>query len=316
MKKRFIPTLLCFCLLFGTTVFASEEEQIQEQQNNNIDSLILERAETISEGKLNEIPQIDKELEQNGVRFISTEEAVTKYFSSNNSEQNRDLTMASSSSVEWLEYSTEYSYAGKVYVVDTLIGQDPVGNSNLCDTGSVVLSTKRNATVGGLNLLVVLGKAGVSQLSKPAELVVTVFDSIKAFVSGINPTTKINNAKITYSYNSLTTASYKYVREKGDPVVARGMTFVSTMNVTSIGYMYPSINLEGFNVSPNVIQGKYKMHTIPYDYNNHLRAIEQYRRDMGAFKEVFVSEIDITGIDNQKITTLSPAAPRFPSMIY
>ena len=102
-----------------------------------------------------------------------------------------------------------------------------------------------------------------------ASLVLTVYDTVNEFVSGISKTTEISKAKIMYSYSHATTASFKYVKVKGKADSTQKLTYISTKGTTAIGYQYPTFSYSGGTVTPNIIQDTRTVNSKSSGYNIH-----------------------------------------------
>lgn len=219
-----------------------------------------------------------------------------------------------SSNVTWLSSSSEYSYGGKKYVVQTLTAQPNSRSSKLKLSGSKALSSIYKWKAGVMNAIKTVASVTAGNIPGTNRAVI-VYDTAKAFVSGISKTTEISKASIVYSYSHTTTVSFKYVKLKGEPDSKQSLTYVSTKGATAIGYQYPTFNYAGEAAKPNIIQGSRTINATPDGYNSTLNAVKAYANPY-ASKRAYVNSVKITGIESKTAATIYPTCPEFPAQIF
>lgn len=146
-------------------------------------------------------------------------------------------------------------------------------------------------------------------------MALSVYDTISGFVSGISKTTEISSAEIVYSYAHITTASFKYVKIKGQSDDYQNLTYISTKGTTAVGYQYPTFTYSGGSVKPNVIQGNRTITSTPSGYNSNVNAVKAYS-DPYAARRSYVGSVKITGLESKSVSSIYPVCPEFPAHIY
>ncbi|WP_143482950.1 hypothetical protein [Pseudoflavonifractor sp. An85] len=307
MKK--VISVLMATLLFSLSFTANAFAQSSVDNNLKVDELLEKRAEFICLEQWDNVASIDQQLEQLGVEKLTAQEveehfvSVTPYVST-----------PVSSNVTWFSSRRDYTYGGVIYEVQTLTAQPNQNNSQLKTSGSRAIASSYKWKAGAMNALSVVGSALVGEIPG-ASLYLTVFETVSGFVSGISKTTEISSAEIVYSYAHTTTASFKYVKVKGQSDDYQSLTYISTMGTTAVGYQYPTFRYSGGSVQPNIIQGQRTINSIPTGYNSNANAVKAYL-DPYAPTRAFVGRIKITGLESKSISTISPACPQFPSQVY
>lgn len=124
----------------------------------------------------------------------------------------------------------------------------------------------------------------------------------------------VSDMDILYSYNHITTVSFKYVKLKNQNDKQQVLSYVSTKGTTSIAHMYSSLEFNGKVVKPVVKQGKRVMDSTPFGYNQDIYAIQGYL-DMTPRKN-YVTNVGITGLDRKVVFCIGPICPVYPSQIF
>lgn len=309
--KRMISTLMATILLalsFAVPVFA------QESSDNSvlIDSLLEERAALICLEKWNEVDSLDQQLESLGVEKLTAAEVDERFGSINGATPY--VSKPASTNVTWLSSRTNYTYKGVTYEIQTLTAQPNQNNSNLKNSGSRSIASSYKWKVGSMNALSVVGSSLAGEIPG-ASLALSVYDTISDFVSGISKTTEISSAEIVYSYAHITTASFKYVKIKGQSDDYQNLTYISTKGTTAVGYQYPTFTYSGGSVKPNVIQGNRTITSTPSGYNSNVNAVKAYS-DPYAARRSYVGSVKITGLESKSVSSIYPVCPEFPAHIY
>ena len=317
-----ISILLVLVLLMtsiSTTVFANESanNQILEDQQNLIDELFDERAELICKEQYDKLDEIDQTLSELGVTKLSHEEVAERFF--DESDASPYVTKPADGNIHWYLYSTTlpWEHDGHTYEVHTLIAQATDQDSSLKEKSSVSveLSSPSVIKAGTTNALKTLATDLAGKHIPGASIALTVYDTLKNFMTDISPSTEISGASIIYSYSHVTTAAYKYVRPYGGSEYEEELSLSSTKGVTAIGYQYPSFSYGNGTVMPEIKQGEVTVEIIPTYYNHNRKAIEQYVNNMGSMYVDFVSRIEVIGLNGQKAFTITPTCPWFPPQI-
>ncbi len=305
--KKVVSILLSFLLFISMTVsiFASTDLD----NSVLIDNLLEDRAELIAQGKYDKLDIIDKQLEVLGVKKLTPQEVE---------ELNKDdvvpyITKPVSNNVTWLSSRQDYTYNGTTYEIQTLIAQPNQNNSNLKIIGSRALASTYKWKAGAMNAISVLAEATYGELTGMSR-VFTVYDTLNGMISGITRTTEISAAEIVYSYAHTTTASFKYIKVKGEADDKQHLAYISTKGTTAIGYQYPQFIYSGGTVEPNIIQGSRTINTTPDGYNSNLEAVKAYVK--GISKKVWVENVKITGIETKSVSHIYPVCPEFLAQIY
>lgn len=306
MRKK-ISIFMAFLLLvlsFSTTSFA----QSSTDSNNQIDTLLDKRAELICLNKWDELDSIDMQLESLGVEKLTPAEVEERFCNIDGAAPR--VSTPVSNNVTWLSNRTNYTYGGVTYEIQTLTAQPNQNNSNLKVVGNRAIASKNKWSIGIMNGLTVIGSTLAGEIPG-ATLALTVYDTVSGFVSGISKTTEISSAEILYSYSHTTTASFKYVKIKGQSDDSQVLTYISTNGTTSVGYQYPTFTYSGGAAKPNVIQGNRTVYSTPSGYNSNLNAVKSYT-DPYAANRAYVGSVKITGIESKSVSTIYPVCPEFP----
>lgn len=307
MKKAL--SILMVTLLLSLSLTANVFAQSSVDSNSQIDELLENRAEFICLEQWDKVASIDQQLEQLGVEKLTAQEVAERFASAT-----PYVSTPVSSNVTWLSSRTDYTYGGVTYEIQTLTAQPNQNNSNLKDSGSRAIASSYKWSAGMMNALSVVGSSLAGEIPG-ASLVLSVYDTVSGFVSGISKTTEISAAEIVYSYAHTTTASFKYVKVKGQSDDYQSLTYISTKGTTAVGYQYPTFTYSGGSAKPNVIQGNRTINSTPSGYNSNLNAVKAYT-DPYAAKRAYVGSVKITGLESKSVSTISPVCPEFPAHIY
>ena len=221
---------------------------------------------------------------------------------------------------EVVEYGIEifletiYTYGGKTYEIQTITAQPNEKNSNLKIRGSRAISSTYKWKAGFMDAL----KTSASSIAgniPGASVAVSVFDTVSSFLSGISKTTEISSAEIVYSYAHTTTATFKYVKLKGQSDNQQKLTYISTKGTTAVGYQYPEFVYSGGSAKPNIIQGNRTINSTPSGYNSNLNAVKAYT-GASTLSRAYVSSVTITGIESKTVSKIYPVCPQFFDHIY
>lgn len=309
MKKMIsiLTVLVLLVLSLTVTAFA----QTPSDRDSQIDFLLEKRAECICLEQWDEIASIDKELERLGVEKLSPEEVEERFTNTSGAEPY--VSTPISNNVTWFSVRSVYPYNGVTYEIQTLSAQPNQNDSNLKQSGSRAISSSYKWKAGAMNALSVVATSIVGEIPG-SSLYLSVYNSVKGFVSGISKTTEISSAEIIYSYAHTTTASFKYVKVEGQADSLQKLTYISTKGITAVGYQYPVFEGEGISVKPNIIQDSKTIVSSPIGYDSNLNAVKAYS-DLYAKTSAYVLDVKITGIESKVVSYIYPVCPQFPAHI-
>lgn len=289
--------------------------------SNIIDALLDERAELICLEKYDELDEIDQRLEALGVTKLSSKELQKQFINTPNIVSQKpflnikpNVSTPSAKNVVWMSSRQNYTYAGKTYEIQTLIAQPNEYNSNLKKIGHKAISSTYKWAAGAKEVLSISGESLVG-LIPYSNIPLTFYDCVSGFIQGISRTTEISDVEIMYSYAHTTTASFKYVKLKGQSDNNQRLTYISTKGTTVVGYQIPKFVASGITVQPNVIQGNRTRNLVPNGYNSNLNAVKAYT-DIFAPTRAYVDKVKITGMESKVTSEIYPICPQFPPHIY
>lgn len=309
--RKTVSVLLCMMLL---VIFVPQQVNANEITNEMLISQLFDRrAELVSQEKYGELASVEQQLEALGVEKMTPSEVKEKYINHGVNTGAR-VTVPVASNVSWFSGTSNYSYNGKTYTVQTLTAQANDKSSNLKIAGSKAIASSYKWKAGAMNALSVIGSAAAGEIPG-ASTVLTVYDMVKGIVSGISTTTEISAAEIVYSYAHVTTASFKYVKEQGQSDNYQSLTYISTKGVSSVGYQYPTFTYSGGSAKPNVIQGSRTIYSTPGGYDSTANAVKAYV-DVYAISRAYNDQVKITGIESKTVSNIYPVCPQFPMHIY
>ena len=315
MKGRvaFMASVVAVLLTIAPCATAMASDSVISQADEIIINMLLdERAESLSLDDQDKVHQIDRQLVELGAEILTPEEAA-KVFERDSGGIGTYVATPASSSVQWVSTRVNYVYGGQAYEIQTLIAQPKNNSSILSQMGSRSLSSTYQWLAGVMNALQVVGSAAVGAAVEKipgSSIALTVYDTVSAFISGISKTTDISSASIVYSYSHKTTASFKFVKKKGQSDNSQFLSYVSTNGVTAVGYQYPTLTYNGFS-KPNIVQGQRTVSSTPNGYNSNANAAKAYATT-GRMDRLCVSSVTITGIESKSVSKIS--TPCFAGM--
>lgn len=323
MKKKMnllLTIILLYSFVLSFTSFAAEMptqlSEIEfnaaaEQKQKEIDSLFSKKANLINKRQIVDLAVIDKQLAELGVEQLSSKEVEERF--GNSPEITPYVSKPTSSNVLWYSNTIDYLLNGKKYTVQTLTAQaHPSKSSNLKHTGNITLKTSGNAKAGVLNALKIAATSAVG-LNTKASVILTFYDIAKAYVSGISKTSVVTGVSASYTYSNTITASFKYVKLKGQSDSYQNLSFISTKASTYVMYSIPNFQFVNGTTKPSGVQGNYTFNSQPNGYDSTLKAVQAYKAS--ARKTAYIEQIKINGIQGKTIGTISPVCPTFPNQI-
>ena len=313
MKKK-LSLFLAILLLQGSfplTAFALEtNHELNANQINLVNELLDTRLALIGQEDYSMLDKIDQDLISLGVKKLTFNEVM----GINCNEISPYVEHPVTDNIYWYSYWESYKYNGIQYRVQTVIAQPKKGYaSSLLMSGHHVIEKEPSIDwiAGSVNAASVIAYSGVGELIPGASISITIYDSVKAFVSGISKITKITSASISYAYSHTAEVRFKYVRPADAPANSESLAFICSKGITSVGYQYPEFNFIGGSAEPNVIQGKQTVESIPEKYDDNKTAVEAYvNMYTGACD--YVSRVKITGPESKIVSYIYPPVPSHP----
>ncbi len=299
-------TLLISCV--STSVFA---ESLQDN-SAEIDALLEQRAELISLEMYDDVNNIDQQLAALGVEKLTPKQVANQFM--NNNEVTPYVLTPSANNVTWLSNRTTYSYGGKTYEIQTLTAQPNQKNSNLKEMGDVALSSSYRWKIGLMNMLETAASGAAGSIPG-SSFALTVYDSVKSFLTGVSKTTEIQSANVVYSYTHVTTATFKYVKIKGQSDTYQKLSYISTKGTTSVGYQYKEFKFSGGTAQPGIVQGNRTINSTPSGYNSNLNAVKSYTGSSSS-NRAYVNSVRLSGIESKSIAKIYPVCPQYPAHVY
>lgn len=339
MKKQYSIMAFVFALIMfiSSTAFASADESfignmIAYEREKQIEELLNKRAELLTEDNVDiaALNDIDRKLVKLGVEFLSSEEVArqfpqekaikdlvmyTKREVSSQTEVSPQVDTPTSNVNTWTSYRVRYYYNGKYYNVQKLIAQPKSPSSPLQDVGSRVVYFSSNWQAGVQNVFETAAWSALGLIPK-ASIAITFYDAIRSFWDGIKTTMEVRAPHIVYSWSSVTTVVFSYVRLDDQTDDYQWLSHISTKTNTVVGYQIPTVEYKNSSGTwtkvpvPDVIQGKRTIEIVPDGYNDTLSAIIAY--NSGRTVHAAVERIKISGPESKTVQYIYPCYPQFP----
>lgn len=316
-KKRFLQSIsICFCMIF-VTLSCQSPVYAQDNRELRINQLMEQRAEAICTENTDKITEIDMQLAELGVEDLSAEE-VKELFADDESSA-RWLTPPDSTNVTWKSYQWKVVSDGKTYEAQTLLAQPKNASSNLSKTGATMIDSSCRFVAGASNVVKIVATASVPEF-KGRDFVMTLYNSLKGYMQGINKETVINGAAIQYTYNTTETVSLIYVRKEGQSGnQSLKLSHRSSTCTTVVGCQYVRLGLENGSFNPEIEQNKFTLVTTPNGYNDPNVAVNAYKKSIAT--TAWAKNVTITGIKKENgnkdetIAVVSLITPEGPAHI-
>ena len=263
-----------------------------------------------------EIDEIDKQLTQMGVETLTTQEVLAR-FENNDSEIMPYAATPNSDNIEWYSWRRTVSTGPlKKYVVETLVAsvkdQKP---SSLLETGTVTLQNTKSWEAGALAVLKMTGKKGVNYLlnqNSTTKIAKNVYDYAKAYISSLSTKTVIKNVKASYTYNSYSTVSFKYVKNYDDSDSKMLCSFVSTKCEVALHGAFPTFVCANGTSHPGIVSFDEQIIASPNNFNNNLTAVQAFLSPY-AQSRAYLDGLDLYGVEGKKLVTVCTMRPQFPA---
>lgn len=221
--------------------------------------------------------------------------------------------------VRWVSYRNEQTYNGVTYEIQTLLAMvKDMEPSNLRETGVVTLQSKNKWEAAALEVWKLTEKKGIYYIlnsNKYTKIVKNIYEYANAVIKGINGKTVIKDVTASYMYNAFTTASFKFVKKKGDPDSKQMCTYISTECEVALQGSFPSFYCENCVNHPDIVSFNERMVVRPDGYNNNYYAVKAFD-SVGSQATAYVDGLDIYGLEGRKLVTVCKLCPRFIAHIY
>ena len=315
--------------------YEQEIENLFDQRAALLAQIFDEQGVLVQNSRMDSLNAIDMQLARKGVTFLSLDEVYAQF---PETKSNKDLSLSGktidglqadaltpmvevpdSAVNTWASYRSTYTSGGVTYNIQKLVAQPSSTSSPLTDIGSRTITFSKNWQAGVTNVLSTVAEAGVGLLVEEipgASIVLTFFDAVKSFFTGIATTTEVDVPNIAYSWSNVTTASFMYVRQSTQTDDYQWLSLICTKTVTAVGYQLPQFNYKNSNgswvLTPEVVQGSRTIYTTPSNYNSNSLAVSAYTSVSGGPLQNCVSYVQISGPESKRVEKISPCYPAFP----
>lgn len=107
-------------------------------------------------------------------------------------------------------------------------------SSNLAGNGKTTVKSSYSWQAGSMNFLISTGKTATGKIIPWASNLLSVYNALTAFSSGLQPTSTITNLTANYTWTHTTLVSFEYVKEVGQTDDSQILTYVSSSVTTWI----------------------------------------------------------------------------------
>lgn len=220
---------------------------------------------------------------------------------------------------EWISCRTTYSTGGTTYEIQKLYAQPKSQNSPLTNMGSRIVGDNNIYEAAVYDVLDTVAVAIVDGLLEElpgASITLTLFDVAQSFVGGLTETTEVEGLNISYTWSSITTAAFAYVKRVGQSDDEQRLALISTKAQTVAGYQIPRFyytTVQGSNIlSPGIIQGDRTITSIAPGYDNDALAVTAYKTATGGLLHRYVDRVNISAGISTTVVNIYPLCPRYP----
>lgn len=311
-------------------------------KTNNIKKLLDKRAEIIikkltinntndlSNSADNDLNNVEKALNNYGVKFLSTKEVidmfpqVQKFFTdeilnynynieNNNNTVIPNIAKPQTLNTTWSTYRiSNYYYKGKYYNIQMLIAQPNTSQSCLYNFGTRIINFDYNWKAGTYNVIESLAWSTAGSIPG-ASSAINFYDAISSFISGIDKTTEVKVPHIAYTWSSVTTVAFAFVRLENQSDDYQRLCHISSKAITEVRYSIPKLeyrkNNNGQYISiPKVISDAKTIHSEPNKYHFVYDAVYAYN-NLGSPKKEMVEKIKISGPEYKTVEYIYPFCP-------
>ena len=315
--------------------YEQEIESLFDQRAAVLAQIFGEQSPQLQSSRIDALNAIDMQLARKGVTFLSLDEVHAQF---PETKSNKELSLSGQTMGElqegaqaprvevpdsavnsWASYRSTYTSGGVTYNIQKLIAQPTSSSSPLTDIGTRTITFSRNWQAGATNVLSTLAEAGVGLFVEEipgASIVLTLYDAVKSFFTGISTTTEVDVPNIAYSWSNVTTASFMYVRQNNQTDDYQWLSLICTKTTTAVGYQLPKFDYKNSNgswvLTPQVVQGSRTIYTTPSSYNSNSLAVSAYTSVSGGPLQNCVSYVEISGPESKRVEKIYPCYPAFP----
>jgi hypothetical protein len=295
----------------------------QEEKDTEIGELMDERLDILSQDSVDnsKLNEIDLQLEKLGIEFLTLNEVQKRFpetksfnYSASDSDASVNVNPPSSAYNTWmLQRVSNWYYNGQYYNIQKLVAQPTSENSKLWTEGGRAVNYSIDWKAGVTNFIqsVASTLAGESVYA-PA---ITVYDALSSVWSGLSPVSEIKPSKVTYTYETQTTAAFQYVRLEKESDSYQRLSHISTKCKTSLGYL---VDVDSWRQNssgtwipdPDIRSGSRTIYNTPNLYNDSGKAVYSYSV-VRALNDS-VSSITISGPESKTVQNIYPLYPSFP----
>jgi len=323
--KKVWSLLLSTAFVFttATTAFASDSTLTAKYPNTSqvqtIKDLYLQKSELLTQDPIdqNNIIAIDTKLSSLGVEFLTQEQVNAK--SDNSTSELKDFTpqivVPSQSNISWSSYRDTVTRQNVTYEVQHLVAQPNGLSSNLKGNGNTTVKSSYGWQAGSMDFLKSAGKTATGKIIPGASNILSVYNALAAFSSGLQPTSTITNLTANYTWNHTTMVSFEYVKPVGQTDDSQILTYVSSSVTTWVNWAAPSYTINSGAASASGASGTKYIYTTPDGFDNTYNAAWAYA-DVNAPKHDRVGSVTISGPESKIVVDIYPLSPSFPAQIY
>ncbi|MGE6575722.1 hypothetical protein [Paenibacillus xylanexedens] len=321
MKKFMLSTLVLLFIL-GSYGSAYASDLNSSSIEARIDLLYKERASVMAEkkeGYLEKYELLGIKLRALGVEFLTEEQVQEKMrIAEKSGDAGALIDVPSSNTIVWSSFRNRFVKNGTEYEVQHLTAEPNSSQSNLKGTGIVALQTSRSWQAGALGLAKTVAFEGASKISGGVDIALTVYDAVADFVKDVNfgRSTEISDVRANYTWSYTQTVDFMYVKKSGTADSSQNLAFVSTAVSGIYNWTIPSFTYKsnGAIKQPNLITGQKRFSSTSSGHRNGSLAVAAFL-DTFQPRNSYVTRIDLTGVENKTVKTISPLAPMFPSQV-
>ncbi|NUU58560.1 hypothetical protein HP548_31245 [Paenibacillus taichungensis] len=329
-KGMVLSTLICLMLMsFSGVVSANSDEMtssgIQPLQSSSIDeqiNKIYEKRGLVlaqkKEGYLEEYDRLGKELESLGVEFLSPSQVEEKMEIAKKSYNgfSPQVIIPANGKYTWSSIRNSWVKNGVTYEVQHLTAESNSNASILKGTQAKVIQSSINLQAASVNLVTSLIKEGATELGKPIDVTITIYDALKSFVNDANfgRTTIIPDITTNYTVSWYQNIDFMYVKKQGDSDNNQELTFMSSAVAGETTWVIPTFN---YKVSGATKSVKNVVGSNTYNYYN---TVAHRNGSMGvaaylnpsAARNAYVTYAAIIGVGGKNIGLIPVATPASP----
>lgn len=323
MKKRFSSALLLLVLvtslLFvpletfaaytGETVLHTR--LVRPVTINEVDLLMERQAEALLRKDTALYEEIDRELEQRGVKEVSLNEVIALTGSVPAFDGYATNAAAASSATFRTVYSA-YITGGKSYDVMRVYATPTGSTGTLYQTGVTAVKNTASATAIGMQFAKIAVSTVAGIASDTIGTIQSVYDALKGMISVLSPTATITDIQTSYTWSAAETCVFVYFKSPTIPEMwnLKGQYSKATASVATAT---PVLKVSGSSVIANTITRVYNGSATPANYDSTLKAFQAYTE--GGTYVSAISKITVTGIQGKTVKTINLANPEIPALI-